>query len=73
MLFGSTSLPPCVPGVFLPCFNVNGDNLISTISPPGAVGQVDVKVTVGGVTSSASAFDKFTYDPVGQAVVSGLT
>ncbi len=73
LLFGSTSFPPCVSGVFVPCFNVNGDSSIGTMSPPGTVGPVDVKVTVGGVTSAMHAFDTFTYDPAGPPVVGGAS
>jgi hypothetical protein len=72
LTFGTSTLPPCSP-VLGPCFNVNGDNLISTISPPGPVGTFDVRVSIGPATSFINAFDTFTYDPAGPPVVGGVS
>jgi hypothetical protein len=71
--FGTTTLVPCAPSVFVACFNVNGDNGIGTNSPPGTVGPVDVRVTTGAGTSAINAFDTFTYDPFGPPMVSGVS
>jgi hypothetical protein len=60
--FGAATVPPCGPGVPSPCFTVDRDNQISTNSPAGTAGApVDVKVTVGAVTSATSSADQFTY------------
>ncbi len=70
--FGSTTLPPCPATVA--CFHVNGDRGIDASSPPGTAGAaVDVRVTVGAVTSAINTYDKFTYDPQGPPVVSGVS
>ncbi len=72
--FGTTTLVPCTPSVFGACFNVNGDNGINATSPPGTASTtVDVTVTAAGFTSATSAFDKFTFDPAGPPVVSGVS
>ena len=71
--FGSTALPPC-PASGAPCFNSNGDNFIGATTPPGTAGvTVDVKVTVGAVTSATNAYAKFTYDTPGPPTVGGLS
>jgi hypothetical protein len=71
---GTTALSPCSPSVFGQCFSVGFNNGISALSPPGTAGTtVDITVTAGGVTSAVNAFDKYTYDPVGPPVVSGVT
>jgi hypothetical protein len=71
--FGPNTLGPCTPAVFGPCFFLGFNNSISAQSPPGTAGTVDVTVTAGGVTSAVNAFDKFTYDPIGPPVVSGVS
>jgi len=43
--------------------HTSGTELKVTAPAATAVGQVDVLVTTGGLSSSASAGDKFTYDP----------
>ena len=71
--FGSTTLPPC-PASGAACFNPGGDTFIGASSPPGTAStMVDVTVTVGGLTSATNGFDKFTYDPQGPPVVSGVS
>jgi hypothetical protein len=60
--------------VFGPCFNVNGPNQIFANSPSGpASTTVDVTVTSGSLTSAPNAYDKFTFDPPGPPVVSGVS
>src|SRR6202022_2826376 len=71
--FGTTTLPPCGPGAFGPCFNVNGDSGIFTNSPPGTAGTtVDVTVKVGAVTSATSTADRFSWVAPGAPVVDAL-
>ena len=73
--FGTATLVLCTPSSFGPCFNINGDNGINANSPPGTASPtpVDVTVTNAGGTSATNAYDKFTYDPVGPPVVSGVS
>ncbi len=42
-------------------FTVNSDTSISTVSPPGAVGIVDVTATTAAGTSVTGELDQFTY------------
>ncbi|HTQ68510.1 MAG TPA: kelch repeat-containing protein [Solirubrobacteraceae bacterium] len=53
--FGSTSAAS---------FKVNSATSISTVSPAGAAGTVDVTVTTPNGTSPTSSSDRFTYVPV---------
>ncbi len=72
--FGASTLVPCTPSVFGACFNVNGDNGINATSPPGTASTtVDVTVTQAGHTSATNAYAKFTFDPPGPPVVSGVS
>jgi large repetitive protein len=45
-------------------FTVVNDGKITTTSPAGTAGTVDVTVTTGNGTSQPDSADKFTYDPI---------
>ncbi|MDQ6811343.1 MAG: IPT/TIG domain-containing protein, partial [Actinomycetota bacterium] len=49
-------------------FKVNSATSITAISPPGEVGNVDVRVSTPGGTSAAQTGDRFKYTPVVQAI-----
>jgi len=73
---GTTILSPCGPPAPGPCFNIppGNDTSINANIAPGAPGTtVDVRVTGPGGTSATNGFARFTYDPVGPPVVSGVS
>jgi len=73
---GTTVLLLCGPPPPGPCFNIppgNNTSLNASI-PPGIPGTtVDVRVTAPGGTSATNGFARFSYDPIGPPVVSGVS
>jgi hypothetical protein len=58
-------------GVAAASFTVNGDTSITAVTPSTGAGTVDVTVTTGGGTTSASSVDQFTF--VAAPTVTGIS
>jgi hypothetical protein len=54
-------------------FTVVSDTQISAVSPPQAMGPVDVRVTAYGGTSAVVSGDQFTYNNAATPAVTGVT
>jgi hypothetical protein len=58
VFFGATDALPCPAS---PCFTVPSDTEIDVTTPAGAAGTIDVTVKAGGVTSTITPADQYTY------------
>ncbi len=59
-------------GVDAASFDVVSDSVITAVSPPGAAGTVDVKVTTAAGVSASGSDDHFTYTAASAPSVSSL-